>query len=204
MIENIIFDLGDVFIDLEHKRFQEELHYLGLKDVTSNMTGFNQLYEKGLVSTDEFKNYYKDVLKSKGFSDELLVKSWVSILGDFPLHRLEFLENISKKYRLFLLSNTNEMHVNFVEKHYGSDFYNRFAYCFERIYYSHQIHLRKPDTEPFELIIQENDLLAASTLFIDDTLENIITANQLGLKTWHIDPAKEDVSELFEIKNELF
>ena len=84
MIENIIFDLGDVFIDLDHKKFQEELHNLGLKDVTSNMTGFNQLYEKGLVSTDDFKDYYKEVLKSGGFTDEHLVRSWVSILGDFP------------------------------------------------------------------------------------------------------------------------
>ena len=204
MIENIIFDLGDVFVNLNHKKFQEELHYLGLKNINSNMTGFNQLYEKGLVSTDDFKAYYKDILKTGGFSDEQLVKSWVSILGDFPLHRLLFLENIPKKYRLFLLSNTNEMHINFVKDQYGNGFYDRFVNCFEKIYYSHKINMRKPDAAPFELIIKENRLSANSTLFVDDTLENIVMANQLGIKTWHIDPEKEDVSELFKVKSDLF
>ena len=204
MIENIIFDLGDVFINLDHKKFQEELYNLGLKDVTSNMTGFNQLYEKGLVSTDDFKDYYKEILKTGGFTDEQLVRSWVSILGDFPLHRLEFLEKIPKKYRLFLLSNTNEMHIDFVQYHYGTDFYRRFVSCFEKIYYSYQIHLRKPDAEPFERIIKENNLSPSSTLFVDDTHENIIMADQLGINTWHLDPERNDVSELFEMKKELF
>ncbi len=204
MIENIIFDLGDVFVNLDHEKFQEELHYLGLKDISSNMTGFNQLYEKGLVSTSEFKDYYKDVLKRGEFSDKQLVKSWVSILGDFPVHRLLFLENIPKNYRLFLLSNTNEMHIEFVKTQYGKDFYRRFVNCFDKVYYSHKINMRKPDAGPFELIIAENKLSASSTLFVDDMLENVVMASQLGIETWHIDPSKEDVSQLFEIKSELF
>lgn len=204
MIENIIFDLGDVFVSLKHKKFQEELHYLGLKEVTSKMTGFNQLYEKGLVSTEEFKAYYRDILNEGGFSDKELVRSWVSILGDFPLRRLLFLENIPKKYRLFLLSNTNEMHIDFVKTQYGDEFYKRFINCFEKIYYSYKVNLRKPDNEIFELIVKENEIVPSSTLFVDDTHENIVTAESLGIKTWHIDPKKEDVSELFEIKKDLF
>ncbi|MCD6544696.1 MAG: HAD family phosphatase [Flavobacteriaceae bacterium] len=204
MIENIIFDLGDVFVNLDHKKFQDKLHFLGLKDVTSNMTGFNQLYEKGLVSTKEFKAYYKDILKKGGFSDEELVNSWVSILGEFPLHRLLFLENIPKKYRLFLLSNTNELHINHVQTQFGNGFYDRFVNCFDKIYYSHEIHMRKPDADPFQLIISENELSPSATLFVDDTLENIEMANHLGIQTWHINPEKDDVSELFTIKNDLF
>ena len=204
MIENIIFDLGDVFIDLNHHKFQKALQYLGLKDITSNMTGFNQRYEKGLVSTEEFIAYYKDILKKGGFTDEQLERSWVSILGDFPLDRLLFLENIPVKYNLYLLSNTNEMHINYVKNHYGKEFYKRFLNCFDKIYYSHEINMRKPDEESFQLILKENELSPMATLFVDDTLENIVTANKLGIKTWHIEPDKEDVSELFDRKKELF
>ncbi len=204
MIKNIIFDLGDVFVDLDHKKFKQQLHFLGLENITSNLTGYNQLYEKGLVSTEDFLNYYKDVLKSGGFSDEQLVRSWISILGDFPLHRLSFLENIPDKYRLFLLSNTNELHIDHVKKRFGIEFYNRFVNSFEKIYYSFEINLRKPDKETFQLIINENQLSYSFTLFIDDTFENIVTAEQLGIKTWHIDPEKEDISDLFNLKKDLF
>lgn len=204
MIENIIFDLGDVFVDLDHEEFNKQLNFLGLENITSNLTGYNQLYEKGLVSTEDFKAYYKNVLKKGGFSDEELVRSWVSILGDFPLHRLLFLENIPKKYRLFLLSNTNELHIDHVQTQFGNGFYDRFVSCFVKIYYSHKINMRKPDADPFQLIMEENELSPSATLFVDDTLENIEMANHLGIHTWHIIPGKEDVSELFSIKSDLF
>ena len=204
MIKNIIFDLGDVFVDLEHEKFNQQLDFLGLENITSNLTGYNQLYEKGLVSTEDFKNYYKNVLKDGGFAEEQLVRSWVSILGDFPLHRLLFLENIPDHYRLFLLSNTNELHIDHVKDRFGSEFYNRFISCFEKIYYSFEINLRKPDAEPFQLIIKENQLTSSTTLFVDDSLENIEMADKLGIKTWHIVPGKEDVSDLFVVKKELF
>ncbi len=204
MIENIIFDLGDVFVNLDHKKFQEELNYLGLKDITSNLIGFNQLYEKGLVSTKDFKAYYKNVLQKGGFSEEELVNSWVSILGDFPLHRLLFLERIPKKYRLFLLSNTNELHIDHVQTKFGNTFYDRFVNCFDKIYYSHEINMRKPDADPFQLIVSENKLSPSATLFVDDTLENIEMAIHLGIQTWHINPEKDDVSELFDVKSDQF
>lgn len=202
MIKNIIFDLGDVFINLDHSKSKAELLKLGIKKFTDEMLGCNVSYEKGLMSTEEFLSYYK-VIFSK-LSNEQLIDSWNSILIDFPKYRLSFLEKIQNNYRIFLLSNTNELHIEYFKNQVGYDFYTRFVNCFEKIYYSHLIQHRKPENESFELIVNENGLKVAETLFIDDSLININGAKELGLKTWHLIPVKEDVVDMHAIKNNLF
>lgn len=202
MIKNIIFDLGDVFIDLDHSNSKEELLKLGIDKFSDEMIAINHQYDKGLVSTSEFITYYTNIFSDKT-SDEL-IDSWNSILIDFPKHRLAFLENLPNKYRLFLLSNTNELHVEYFKLQAGYDFYSRFVNCFEKIYYSHIINCSKPDKNAFKLIIEENNLDTSKTLFVDDNLQNIESANMLGIKTWHIDPKKEEVIDLFTVKGDLF
>lgn len=202
MIKNIIFDLGDVFIDLDHSNSKEELLKLGIDKFSDDMMAINYQYDKGLVSTSEFIAYYTNIFSDKT-SDEL-IDSWNSILIDFPKHRLTFLENLPNKYRLFLLSNTNELHIEYFKSQAGYDFYSRFVNCFEKIYYSHIINCSKPDKNAFRLIIEENNLDASKTLFVDDNLENIESASMLGIETWHIDPKKEEVIDLFTVKGDLF
>jgi len=202
MIKNIIFDLGDVFIDLDHSNSKEELLKLGIDRFSDDMMAVNHQYDKGLVSTSEFITYYTNIFSDKT-SDEL-IDSWNSILIDFPKHRLAFLENLPNKYRLFLLSNTNELHIEYFKSQAGYDFYSRFVNCFEKIYYSHMINCSKPDKNAFKLIIEENNLDVSRTLFVDDNLQNIECANMLGIETWHIDPKKEEVIDLFTVKGDLF
>lgn len=202
MIKNIIFDLGDVFIDLDHSNSKEELLKLGIDKFSDEMMAINHQYDKGLVSTSEFIAYYTNIFSDK--TNDELIDSWNSILIDFPKHRLAFLENLPNKYRLFLLSNTNELHVEYFKLQAGYDFYSRFVNCFEKIYYSHIINCSKPDKNAFKLIIEENNLDTSKTLFVDDNLQNIESANMLGIKTWHIDPKKEEVIDLFTVKGDLF
>ena len=202
MVKNIIFDLGDVFIDLDHEKSKNELLNLAISQSTAEMIQINCRYEKGLISTLKFLEYYKGVFSN--ISEKQLVDAWNSILMDFPKHRLSFLENISKKYRLFLLSNTNELHIDYFRSQVGYDFYKRFVSCFGKLYYSHEINFRKPEKETFQLIVDENNLVFSETLFIDDQLENVESAKKLGIHTWHIDPAKEEVVELFTAKGDLF
>ncbi|MCF6222218.1 MAG: HAD family phosphatase [Flavobacteriaceae bacterium] len=202
MIKNIIFDLGDVFINLDHSKSETEMLKLGIQKFTDEMLDCNVSHEKGLISTEEFLSYYKDIFSK--LSNEQFIDSWNSIINDFPKYRLSFLEKIQNNYRLFLLSNTNELHIEYFKNLVGYDFYTRFVDSFEKIYYSHLIHHRKPEKESFELIIQENKLKVAETLFVDDSLINIIGAKKLGLKTWHLIPVKEDVVNMYEIKNSLF
>ena len=131
------------------------------------------------------------------------MNAWNAILLDFPTHRLTFLKELakSKQYRLFLLSNTNDMHISWIQENWGSTLYLEFKNCFEEFYLSHEIHFRKPNADIYEFVLQENNLIADETFFIDDTEENTRAAEKLGIKTWNLQPGKEDIIDLF-IKKE--
>jgi FMN phosphatase YigB (HAD superfamily) len=202
MIKNIIFDFGDVFINLDRNRAKVEMRKLGINTFSEAMIQINNAYEKGQLSSSEFITYY--LSNFKGFSKEQLLASFNSILADFPMKRLEFLESMVGRFRIFLLSNTNEIHIDFFKNRMGEAFYTRFMECFEKVYYSFEINSRKPDFETFEFVVHQNNLKVDETLFVDDTLENITTANKLGFHTWQIRPEKEEVSDLLFIKKDLF
>ncbi|MEN8185619.1 MAG: HAD family phosphatase [Bacteroidota bacterium] len=196
MIKNIIFDLGDIFINVDEKITDTELKKNGLDKYSNGMLEMNEKFEKGLISVEEFKKFYKKLFNDK--TDDELIKLWNSILIDFPIHRLSFLENIPDKYNLFLLSNTNELHVEYFKEQMGYDFYCRFKNCFDKVYYSYEINLRKPEPEIFQYILKENNLNKEETLFVDDKAENTDVAKKLGIHVWNLDPANEEVVELFE------
>ncbi|WP_298778636.1 HAD family phosphatase [uncultured Polaribacter sp.] len=196
MIKNIIFDFGDIFINLDKFATFNEMAKLGVTNITDEMIGMYHQYEKGLISTDNFINFFNGKFK---IPKENLVFAWNAILLDFPQKRLNFLKELSasKKYRLFLLSNTNDLHIKRIQNSLGEKFYNEFKNCFERFYLSHEINFRKPDSEIYEYVLKENKLIADETLFVDDLKENTNTANKLGIHVWNLIPGEEDVTELF-------
>lgn len=197
MIKNIIFDFGDVFINLDKQATYRELAKLGLHEVDESMLEQYYAYETGKITTEAFVGHFH---KTYGFSKEDLVRAWNAILLDFPKHRLQFLKELSAgaEYRLFLLSNTNELHIDWIKNDWGMELYEEFKSCFEQFYLSHEIHFRKPNSDIYQFVLAENNLLAEETFFIDDTLENTEAAEQLGIRSWNIDPEKEDVVNLAE------
>ncbi len=203
MIKTIIFDFGDVFINLDKKgALERALSLFKIDTLSDEIHAINALYEQGLMSTDEFLEFYLDNFP-KLDTDEIS-GTWNYILRDFPNHRLEFVQKLAKdnKYKLILLSNTNEMHINWIKENIG--FYEEFKAHFHAFYLSHEIQLRKPNANIYEFVLNENDIKAEESLFIDDTKENIIAAASLGIHTWHINPETEDVSTLFTTKSDLF
>ena len=196
MIKNIIFDFGDVFFIFYKEATGRMLIKLGFAGITPELMNLFIAYETGIISTEIF-------LKEAGkwvpdASDEQLRNAWNSILLDFPEYRLEFLEGLSRseKYRLFLLSNTNALHLERVEEKMGTDAYERFKASFEKCYFSHEVFMRKPDSDIFVQILNEQNLDPSETLFIDDTAEHIKTAAGLGLHVWHLQVGEEDIVEL--------
>lgn len=196
MIKNIVFDFGDIFINLDKKLFAEELQKIHISQESEEMLPILQQYEMGLVSTDEFLTFFEERLH---VSQDKVKRAWNSILLDFPKERLRFIQNLSesKKYRLFLLSNTNDLHISWIQKNWGMELYNAFKICFEQFYLSHEINLRKPNNNIYEFVLTSNDLAPKETLFIDDTKENTDAAKALGIHIWNLKPGKEDVLELF-------
>lgn len=203
MIKNLIFDFGDVFINLDKKgAMKNALHLFEMDTLSDEIHAINALYEQGLISTYEFIEFYTDNFPK--LHEDSILEAWNSILKDFPNHRLDYLNQLAeeKKYKLILLSNTNELHMNWVKE--NVDFFEEFKSNFDAFYLSHEIQLRKPNTNIFEFVLNKNNLKAEESLFIDDTEENITAASNLGIHTWHINPETDDITSLFSTKSDLF
>ena len=204
-IKTLIFDFGDVFINLDKPAIERELLKLGIPKIISlDMYHVASEYEKGLISNEAFAKYFTDKFTHISKSD--LIKAWNAIILDFPEHRLKFIEQIRKdnKYNLILLSNTNNYHIKQVIKNMSISRYKRFKNCFHKFYLSQEIHLSKPSTAIYEFVLSENNLNPDECLFIDDLKENTDAASKLGIHTWNLIPGKEEVINLFTINKHLF
>lgn len=194
MISTIIFDFGNIFINLEKKRCFEEFRKLGLNELHADLQAQNSLFEIGKISELEFIQGFQNYIPNA--SIDQIRAAWNSLIGDFPLHRLEFLQLLSKKYRLFLLSNTDAIHILHFENQVGVSFFSDFYQCFEKVYFSYELGLRKPNAEVFNYLINKHELSPKRTLFVDDRQENTDMAKSLGMQIWNLQVGKEDVTEL--------
>lgn len=196
MIKNLILDFGDIFINLDKPATAKAMQKFGFTAITPELDSLFKDYEKGLVTSNDFLSTTQQIFPRA--SKKELTDAWNAILLDFPDYRLEFLEelNKAKKHRLFLLSNTNDIHIEFVKKQMGANGYERFKNCFEVFYLSYEMKMRKPDVEIFEFVLNANSLVAQETLFVDDTKENTDAASLLGIKTWNLKVGEEDITSL--------
>jgi glucose-1-phosphatase len=195
MINTIIFDFGDVFINLDKEASLQELKKLGLSSWNKELEELNQKFERGKVTEVQFMIGLKKMIPNASIED--LRAAWNAVLLDFPLRRLEFLQLLSENYRLFLLSNTDEIHIAKFEHKVGTTFAREFYQCFDKVYFSFEMGMRKPDPEIFSYILKKHDLSPKRTLFVDDKKENTDIAASLGMQVWNLQVGEEDVTELF-------
>jgi putative hydrolase of the HAD superfamily len=190
-IKNIIFDLGGIFLEIHYQKTKDAFTNLGITDFDALFTQHhaNHLFEDlemGKISETEFYERFRHDGKVN-FTDAEIKEAWNAMLGDFPLERIEWLKIIKQKYNVFLFSNTNQIHYNAFMAIYASntgkaDFNDHFI----KAYYSQYLGLRKPYANSFLAILEEQNLKAEETLFIDDTIKNIEAADALGIKTIHL------------------
>ncbi len=200
-IRNIIFDLGGVILNIDYNKTAEAFKSLGLKNYDELYTQFKQIsvfddLECGFISHEEFYDEVRKLSKLD-VSNEQIRDAWNAMLLDFPKKRLELLKKLRDKYRLFLCSNTNEIHLEF----YNNVLYKSFGIkslgdILEKEYYSHKVGMRKPNADIFNLILKENNLKTEETLFIDDSPQHIETAKALGLKTIYLEKGM-DIVDIF-------
>ena len=198
MIDTIIFDFGDIFINLDKQATIDGLERLGLSSWNEDLDQLNISFEKGQISRDDFLLGIQKQIPNATI-DEILM-AWNAVLLDFPLYRLEFLQLLSKKFRLFLLSNTDDIHIDHFEQREGASFYGDFYQCFEKVYFSYEMGMRKPDAEIYTTLINRHELAPKRTLFVDDKKDNTDAAKALGLHVWNLQVGKEDVIELLDKK----
>lgn len=198
-INAIIFDLGGVLLDINYRLTIEAFNNLGCSDFESIYTQQKQSqlfddFETGKVSSETFR---KSLQKQMQFSISNVEfdNAWNKMLLQLPEQRIELLEKLNKKFSLFLLSNTNEIHIKAFKKIISSSIgYERFENCFKKVYFSSEIGNRKPNASCFEMVLSENKLSAAKTLFIDDSIQHVEGAYKIGIKTLLIESGEELVS----------
>ena len=198
MINTIIFDFGDIFINLDKNATVTAFKNLGLTNWNKDLNDLNMDFETGKITPENFILGIQKHIPNSNLEE--ISAAWKAILLDFPLYRLEFLQLLSKKYRLFLLSNTDAIHIESFEKKSGISFYSDFYQCFEKVYFSFEIGLRKPDLDIFRHLINNHDLDPKRTLFVDDKRENTDAAAELGFQIWNLQVGGEDVIELLNKK----
>ncbi len=200
-IKNIIFDLGGVILNIDYNLTVEEFKKLNLENYDKLFTQMQQsnlfnLLETGKVTPQEFRAEIKKISNIK-ITDKQIDNAWNAMLLDFPAKRIELLNNLKNKYRIFLLSNTNVIHLEEYNKTLQNNFgLENMSQIFEKEYYSHEVGMRKPNTDIFEFVLSENNLSASETLFIDDSPQHIDTANKLGIIAYHLTNG-ETINDIF-------
>ncbi len=195
MINNIIFDFGDIFINLDKEGAINAFKKLGLQEWNQDLDNLNLQFEKGEITESQFIIGIKKLIPNTSIED--IRAAWNSVLLDFPLYRLEFLQQLKLKYRLFLLSNTDSIHIEKFEHKVGVTFAREFYQCFEKVYFSFELGMRKPEPEIFKYIMNKHELSPKRTLFVDDKKENTDIAVTLGMQVWNLQVGEEDVTDLF-------
>lgn len=189
-IDTIIFDFGGVLINIDYHRTIEAFKELGIVDFEERYSQADQSslfsdLEVGKISAQRFVNELLGYLPS-GTSPNKVVDAWNAMILDVPRSAVEVLKNLQGKYRLFLLSNTNEIHIPKAliewKKTSNSDFYD----SFEHVYLSHEMGLRKPDEEIFKRVCDEQKIQPENALFIDDSSQHLVGAKKIGLNTFHL------------------
>ena len=199
-IKNIIFDFGGVIHDIRYENVAEAFarHGVdGLEKFYSKdfQTKEMDLFEKGLITPGEYRDYIRR-MTGKNLTDSDIDEIVNAILIDVPTERVELLQRLRKRYKVFLFSNTNQINYDCftarLKQKFGFDIFER---CFDAAYFSHTMHLRKPDPEGFRLIVREQGLMPSETLFIDDIEKNLEGARAAGINGLHL--AEGSILDIF-------
>lgn len=190
-VRNIIFDLGGVLLNIDIGLTEKAFQTLGIQEFSSlyTLSHSSPLFhglETGRVSSAEFVHSLRQQA-APGVSEDQILEAWNAMLLDFPPERLQLLRDLGPHYRLFLLSNTNAIHLErFNEILMETRGFPSLESFFERIYFSHLLGMSKPSPEIYARVLRENGLHPQQTLFIDDSEQNITGARKLGLRTHHL------------------
>ena len=200
-IRNIVFDLGGVLVDLDFKAAINGLQKAGFANVKEQLLAFDrngifQKFELGEMTADEFRSAIRENSTVK-LTDEEVDNLWNLMLLEIPREKLELILELRSKYMVYLLSNTNAIHWDYVCKNAFNYRGFRMEDYFEETFLSFEMHLAKPDKAIFEKVLSEANLLPEETLFIDDSEANCKAAQEVGIHAHHYHVG-DDLSKIFE------
>jgi HAD superfamily hydrolase (TIGR01509 family) len=189
-IEAIIFDLGGVFIHIDYSATIKAFEKIGFTDAAllysqGEQAELFQQYEIGTISTAHFINKLLPH-STKVISPNQVVQAWNAMIGEFEQNSIDVLKQLQGKVRVFMLSNTNELHLDLVIREWHKVESKPMDFYFEKVHVSHEFGMRKPHPETFLSVCNQHNLIPEKTLFIDDSIQHIEGAQKEGLQTVHL------------------
>ena len=193
-VELLLFDLGGVLIDIDYQASEDAFIELGVSDFKGRYTQFQQnelfdLFETGQISAQHFINKLLPFTK-KGTSPNQIVHAWNAMIKSFPAKKVSNLIACAQRHRIALLSNTNELHMVEVKKEWMKASSILFESLFEQVFLSHEIKQRKPDVETFLWVCSQLNVVPEKVLFVDDSPQHILGAQEAGLQTYYYEDAE--------------
>lgn len=188
-IKNIIFDLGGVIIDIDQNQIVNHLKDNGFNNIellnSDEVKRTLSQFERGILSAETFRKQLCSQL-NLDVSAEEFDDIWNSMILDIPQRRIDLVKKLRGNYHVFLMSNSNEIHYDLFIRDLQLRFgYREFDSLFDKSFFSFDTHICKPDPDFFIYVLDRYNMKPEETLFIDDTPENIITAQKLGIVTYH-------------------
>jgi FMN phosphatase YigB (HAD superfamily) len=189
-IKNILFDLGGVILDINVQATLKKFYELGfpaqlMQYPFSMNTDLFFKYETGKMNVEQFRDEIRKV-SGVDVSDEIFDEAWNSMLVRIPVERTKLLKVLAKRYALYMLSNTSDLHAPVFEKMFEESAGIKMQNLFTKIYYSHDIGYLKPDLGAWEYVINDAGIKPEETLFLDDNIQNIKASQELGFQAIHI------------------
>jgi glucose-1-phosphatase len=208
-LDTLILDLGGVLIDVDYHRTAKEFQALGFSHFAEQFSKAKQTslfddFETGLLGPEEFRDGIREVFTPEPgtrdpLTDKEIDKCWNAMLGSIPPARMELVEELRMRYRVYLLSNTNAIHVPaFLDIIKRENRINDFRQEFDGCFFSNEVGLRKPNAEIYQHVLEATYASPERTLFIDDSIQHVHGAERAGIPALHLDLEKEDVLGLVQ------
>jgi putative hydrolase of the HAD superfamily len=184
----VIFDFGGVLYEIDFHNCETTFNNMGVPDFDkhyskASQSGLFQDFEKGLFPVTEFLNKLNTQIEVQ-LDKEKVISAWNSLLVGYLDKNLSVLTEMSKDYNLILLSNTNEIHHAQFSRELAELHNKKFEELFDEVIFSHQVKMRKPDVEVYDLVkshIPNN----SKVVFIDDSIQNVESAEKAGITSFH-------------------
>ncbi|MEO9869090.1 HAD family hydrolase [Ekhidna sp.] len=201
-IDAIIFDFGNVLIDLDYPRVIRQFSKVAKKNqeeieelvVTAPVL---QKFEMGMIEPDEFRAKINSLLGTN-MGERQFEQIWNSMLKSITKERMDKVLKIGERFDTFILSNTNMIHEIAYEEmimmETGKDSLRDFV---KEVYYSHEIGMRKPNLNCYNFVIDDIGLYASRMLFLDDRLDNVEAAQKAGMKALQILDPDRQLDQIF-------
>ena len=191
-IKNVILDLGGIIINLETDRTWSALKRMAGErwptiQERAKREDIQRLFETGALDANQYREFFNHHL-TEPERDERLDLVFNAMLLNIPGPRITRIKQLGKEYRLFLLSNTNAIHLGQITRDLQR--YHQIAGLddlFEATYYSHIMGLLKPDAAIYQKVLADQGLKAEETLFIDDSQANVDGAIAVGMQALRMD-----------------